>query len=273
MTDPLAITDISTLLEAGRKALDSGDTFEARNCFRRVTELDEQNVGGWLGLGETTPKYREKADYYRRALTLDPGSLEAREGLAEAERQIAAGHILVPRQPESPGYREVPPVPQPELEPTSERCYVHPAREAYVRCMQCNRPICSACVNPSPVGQLCPECRKQRRAANYQVSTKDLLVGFAVAFAVTLVTGGLVAVFVRGFLLFFLIIIGPSIAELIVRAVERTTKMKRGREMQIAVSVAIVLGCIAAWMFVFPNLFALALYCFLAVSAANLRLR
>jgi hypothetical protein len=272
MSNPETTTDISTLLEAGKKAANGGDTFEARNYFRRVTELDAQNVAGWLGLGELTPKYREKADFYRRALAIEPDNQDARAGLDEAERMIAAGHILVTRQKEVPGYREVPATPQPALEPTALRCYVHPNREAYVRCFQCDRPICSSCVNPSPVGQLCPECRKQRRTANYKVSWRDLLIGFAVAFGVTLVTGALVAILVRGFLLFFLLFVGPAIAEFIVRAVERTTKMKRGREMQTAVSVAIVIGCITAWLFL-PNLFALALYCFMAVSTAIARLR
>jgi hypothetical protein len=126
------------------------------------------------------------------------------------------------------------------------------------------------------VGQLCPECRKGRRPRNYQVSMGDLLIGFGVALAVSALISVPVGLFVRSFFFYFLLfVVGPGIAELIVRAVERTTKMKRGREMQIAVSVAIVLGALGSFLFApLPlNPLALLLFAVLAVSTAVARLR
>ena len=153
-----------------------------------------------------------------------------------------------------------------------EHCYIHPDRETGLHCSQCNRPICGQCALPGPVGQLCPECRKGRRPRNYQVSAGDLAIAFPVALVVSALISVGVGLFVRGFFLFFLFAIGPAIAELIVRAVEGTTKMKRGRAMQIAVSVAIVLGACSAFLFV-GNPLALLLFTFLAVSTAVARLR
>ena len=37
------------------------------------------------------------------------------------------------------------------------RCYRHPDRETYVRCSECDRPICPDCMTMAPVGIRCPE--------------------------------------------------------------------------------------------------------------------
>jgi membrane associated rhomboid family serine protease len=42
-----------------------------------------------------------------------------------------------------------------EPEPT---CYRHPDRPTLVRCSRCERPICTECMRPAPVGIHCPEC-------------------------------------------------------------------------------------------------------------------
>jgi tetratricopeptide (TPR) repeat protein len=269
VSDLSTATDVPALLEAGHAAARNGETIEARAYFRRVTELDAQNAAGWVGLGETSPRYDEKRDYFQRALALEPTNGIARDGLADAEQQLAAGHVLVPRRRRE---RPVEPATTPEPQTAVEYCYIHQSREAYVHCFQCDRPICSSCVNPTPVGQLCPNCRKQRRSANYKVSWRDLAIAFVVAFAVAALIGAVVALFVRGFLFFFLFFIGPAIAEVIVRAVERTTRMKRGRSMQITVSIAILLGSFAAALFVF-NPLALLLFAVLSISTAVARLR
>jgi membrane associated rhomboid family serine protease len=42
-----------------------------------------------------------------------------------------------------------------QTEPT---CYRHPDRPTLVRCSRCERPICTDCMRPAPVGIQCPEC-------------------------------------------------------------------------------------------------------------------
>jgi membrane associated rhomboid family serine protease len=43
-----------------------------------------------------------------------------------------------------------------------QTCYRHPDRETAVSCSSCGRPICPACMTPTPVGMRCPECSRQR---------------------------------------------------------------------------------------------------------------
>jgi len=74
----------------------------------------------------------------------------------------------------------------------------------------------------------------------------------------------------RGFLgLIIIFMAGPAIAEFIVRIVDRVTKLKRGRSMQITVGTAIVLGTLP---FALANVL-LFLYLALAVTTAVARLR
>ena len=42
-------------------------------------------------------------------------------------------------------------------------CYRHPGRETYLRCVRCERPICTDCLREAPVGYQCPECVAEGR--------------------------------------------------------------------------------------------------------------
>lgn len=48
--------------------------------------------------------------------------------------------------------------PQDGAPPTQQTCYLHPDREANVRCTRCDRPVCPQCMVSASVGFQCPPC-------------------------------------------------------------------------------------------------------------------
>jgi hypothetical protein len=250
MAEPIA-AEVQQLIREGRAAALAGDTFAARESFRRATEQEPASAEAWLGLSSVVPILAEKRGYLLRVLELDPGNQEARESLAYVEKLQAEGMQLAPAGwrgegatggDSSPllGALEATPAPQPQV----LHCYRHPERETGLRCVQCERPICGACAQITNVGQLCPECRKARRPANYKVGAGQIALGVLAG----LIIGGLgnvVLPLVLGipFLgLILAMVTGPVGGELAVRLSERFTRGKRGRAMQFAVGGGIVAG-------------------------------
>lgn len=275
----MAVTqDVLQLVQEGRAAVLAGDTFTARDRFRRATELDPTSVEAWIGLSSAVPVLAEKREYLQRALTLDADNAEARASLQYVEKLQSEGFQIAPSKRREEQHRSgnaSPLLSAPEA-PTAvvevEYCYRHPDRETGLHCVQCNRPICGECAKPAAVGQLCPECRAARRPVNYQVASKHLLVGGLVAFFSALLLSIPLALFLRGFFAFFIIILaGPAIAEFVVRVVDYFTKLKRGRPMQIAVGVGIGLGTLPMLALTF-NIF-LLFFMIIAISVAVARLR
>ena len=195
--------------------------------------------------------YEAARTTYERAVALDPENVEAQDGLRDARRRLGA----LARE----GTVDV-----------TEYCYRHPETETGLHCVQCGRPICFRCSTPAAVGQLCPECRRGRRAPNYQVSPASLAKGGVVAFMVSTV----VAAFIQYVPFFFLLFIGPAIGELVIRAVDWATRNKRGRPIQIVVGVALVAGVLAAIAYAgIRNPLSLLIFVVLSVGVAVTRLR
>lgn len=198
--------------------------------------------------------YQAALTTFERAVRLDPTSLEAQDGLRDAQRRVGV---------------------EAQLRPVDqvEYCYRHPETETALHCTSCGRPICVKCSTPAAVGQLCPECRKGRRASNYVVAPLDLLKGGLVGLVVAAVASGLIGLVGGGFFLFIIIFaVAPTAAELIVRSVDWATRNKRGRPMQITVALAMILGGIIAFQLI-PNLLAIGLFLVLGISTAVARLR
>lgn len=270
--------EVQQLVHEGRAAAMAGDTFAARASFRRATEIDPACAEAWLGLSGVVPILAEKHEYLKRALELDPGNDEAEASLRYVEKLQAEGLQIAPskRREERNASGDASPIlsaPEPAQPAAAiEYCYRHPDRETGLHCIQCNRPICGACAQTTPVGQLCPECRRGRRPSNYQVSPGSLVVGAVVALIASAITALLLLFVARGFFsLIILFIAGPAIAEFIVRIVDQATRLKRGRAMQIAVGAAIALGSAPVALF-FGNPL-LLLFTALAVTTAVARLR
>jgi hypothetical protein len=277
MTDSTG-TEVQQLVQEGRAAAMAGDSFAARSNFRRATELDPTCTDAWLGLSAVVPMLAEKRDYLQRTLALDPGNTEALASLRYVEKLQAEGMQIAPsrRREVRNATGDASPIlsaPEPAVAPAVEYCYRHPDRETGLHCIQCARPICGACAHTTPVGQLCPECRRERRPSNYKVAPRELAIGSVVALIASALVAIPVALF-GGIGFFGLIIIfmaGPAIAEFVVRIVDRVTRVKRGRPMQIAVGVAIAIGTLLVFLVLRNPL--LLLYLVVAVSTAVARLR
>ncbi|NJK79471.1 MAG: hypothetical protein HC828_15995 [Blastochloris sp.] len=254
---------IDTLLEEGRKALQAGDAYAASKQFRRVTELAPDNIEGWLGMAYAVRSYLEKREFLQRVLAIEPENSTAQEQLAEVERRIAAGELLAPKLARvAPGPQTAPDEIYPSddaatAETAVQYCYRHPSRETGLNCVQCGRPICTECVRPAFVGQLCPECAQERRPRNYKVTPTNL-----VSTGVLALVAGLLGSWLSlqlPFAIFLSFILAPIYGELFVRLTDRITQAKRGRPMQLTAGLAMAagfapLGILTLMLWGFPNL-------------------
>ncbi|HJZ47414.1 MAG TPA: hypothetical protein VKE41_09630 [Roseiflexaceae bacterium] len=278
MTESTA-AEVQQLVQQGRAAALAGDTFAARSSFRRATEIDPTCADAWAGLSGVVPILAEKHEYLQRALELEPGNSDIAASLRYVEQLQSEGMQIEPsrRRAERLASSDASPLlsaPEPPVVATEiEYCYRHPDRETGLHCTVCGRPICGECAMMTPVGQLCPDDRKARRPSNYKVSARDVIVGGVVALFASALVALVLSLFMGRLGLFGLLIIfmvGPAIAEFIVRVVDRVTRLKRGRPMQIAVGTAIVIGTLPFALF---GGLLLLLYLVLAVTTAVARLR
>lgn len=243
------LSDTERLLQEGRAALMAGDAFKARNAFREATEQNPQLAEAWIGLSASVPILAEKEQYLLQALNLVPGQPEADAALRYVRQLQSEGLRIAPSQTMTKrAYTSEPVADLPEVVPEAaalttqpEFCYIHPERETGLHCIQCDRPICGSCAKLTPVGQLCPECRKERRPANYKVSTTELLLATLTALVLGMLISALLAL-IPSFGIFINLILGWLAGQAIIRAVDRVTRLKRGPAMQISVGVGTVLG-------------------------------
>jgi hypothetical protein len=274
MTEPIA-AEIQQLVQEGRAAALAGDTFAARTSFRRATELDPSCADAWMGLSGVVPILAEKREYLQRVLEIEPNNAEATASVRYVEKLLSEGLQIAPsrRREEQIASGNTSPIlsaPEPATAPEVEYCYRHPDRETGLHCSVCGRPICAECATVTPVGQICPDDRKARRPLNYQISAVDVIVAVVVALFASALVAFLLSLFRLGFFgIIIMFMLGPAIAEFIVRIVDRFTKLKRGRPMQIAVGVAMALGTLP---FVPLNPL-LILFLVVGISTAVARLR
>lgn len=254
------------LLQQGAAALAAGDSFSARARFRAAAEQDPACAEAWFALGTLTPALRDRKAHLQRALALRPDHAEAVRQLAEVEALLARGvHIQkigAPKPPAAaatgaplltgtaaPRATVAPAPPVDDIGPTTA-CFRHPERVTGLRCASCEQPICTTCASLAPVGHLCSECRKTRRPVNYQVHPAHLLVAAAVCGLGGLLAAALGSLVVVGFLGFYIAMaVAPFVGAGLVLLIDRLTRGKRGRPMQIAAGAAVVAGMLPVVLF------------------------
>ncbi len=209
------------LLQQGIAAARAGDTEEARRLLTRATELDEGNPEAWLWLSSVTETLADKLVYLEQAVELDPENTEALAALERVQQKL-------------PSRSAVP-------EDSAMHCTWHPDRETRLRCNRCGRPMCTECAVRHPVGMRCKECVRETRSPIYDVRTESLSLALAVGTGVATVAGFIVPMFG-----FWSIFIAPVAGGFVAEAIERTVPRQRGRPMQVAAGVSVVLGFLLA---------------------------
>jgi len=116
-------------------------------------------------------------------------------------------------------------------------CQWHPHVETSLRCYQCNAPICARCAQRTPVGYLCPDCRKGRKRKFDRARPTDYLL----AAIISLVLGG-----IAGLLLpaagWFVIYLSPLAGTLTAEAVWRVIGRRYGQHLWWIVAAGLAVG-------------------------------
>lgn len=239
------------LVEEGAAALAAGDSFTARLRFRAAAEQDPGCVEAWLGLSSITPVLCDRRAQLQRVLELCPAHEEAQRRLAEVEGLLARGVYVQKTAARPSAVTAQPAAPTPVVEEMSATvCYRHTLRSTGLRCASCERPICAACASNAPVGHLCPECRAKRRPVNYQVGPAHLLAAALVSAVGGLLAAALGSFVIMGFLGFYIAMaVAPFVGAGLVLVIDRWTRAKRGRPMQIAAGAAVIVGMLPVVLF------------------------
>ncbi len=118
-------------------------------------------------------------------------------------------------------------------------CRWHPKVETSLRCYQCGAAICSKCARRTPVGYLCPDCRKSHTKRFDNVRIYD----YAIAAVVALVLGAIASYIpllpFAGWYIFF---VSPLAGAIIAEAVSRLTRRRQSRHLWKVVVAFVVIG-------------------------------
>lgn len=107
-------------------------------------------------------------------------------------------------------------------------CPKHPQKEATLRCIRCNRPMCLDCLVRTPTGYMCKECARQHDAKFFHGNVRDMVIQGAVCFV-----GTLIATLVLQQVQFlsqwiFVIFLGPALGGGVAEIALRLTERRRG---------------------------------------------
>lgn len=290
---------IRTLLAQAARNAEYGKNAAAESTYRQILSEAPDTAEAWLGLAGVVGGATEKRAAFERALELAPDLPAAIAGLArldgrpvppEVEAALAAAEA-----------EKNPPEPEPEIrtdmveESTAPHvgeasevlfCYRHPDRMTALRCYSCGRPICGSCAVKTPVGYICPQCRREAEDAFFNSRPLDYLVAALVSLTISLLAGYLIVHYLRGgFLFFFLIFFfGGAIGGAIGRITKRAIGGRRGRYLPGLVVTMMILGvAIPAWPIILAvlmgnlggllSLIGPAIYLFVAGGAAYWQMR
>lgn len=300
MEEP-TLTLVELLAEAAAAA-GLGDRAEAERLYRRATERSPGNSAAWLGLAAAVDGAEEKRACYEQVLAINPNNGEARAALQRLARlatpeqasaiqtSLSNAAALVAADPTryapagspstgngSDDHEQGPVAAQQML-----FCANHPETETTLRCNRCGKPVCVKCVELTDVGYRCKDCIRQQQNTFFNAETKDYfvlaLVSFILAAVAAPIIGYVISIFgFFGWILAF--VLGPTVGGTAATIIRRSIGRRRGRYMGVIAIIAILLGTLlgvligAAMLGFFPNLLALGIFAFLALSTIYATLR
>jgi hypothetical protein len=274
---------LRSLLRQAHKVADSGKRAAAAQLYRQILEEAPDTDAAWVGLAEVEFDPVEKEKAYQRALSINPESRQAKNGLARLNGEVVEESPTieeikadVKNTAVSPNVQEKEPILETveKINKASESyhhdhaqvtnqeaydlvCYRHAGRETSLRCYNCNKPICSQCAVKTPVGYSCPDCIREKEDAFFNATPIDYILAPLVSLPLSLLAGFLVLRVGVGFIFILLtVFVGGAIGGLIGRVTKRFVGNRRGRYLPHVVATTVVLGVLIPAI---PVLFALVI--------------
>jgi hypothetical protein len=293
------MTQLDEYLASAHAALEAGNRLVARGYLRRAVSAVPDRLDVWQDLLAVTDLPTDRLRCLERIVELEPEDTQAQAALeqlrqeiaeakaAEAEAQAAAqaaaqaqaladseqlageGALAEPvhfdmRQGITDEMRQKWDQAVAAGEPLY--CIDHPHRETNLRCNRCGAPVCTDCLQRTPVGLRCKECIRAQQAAFFTARWYDYPVAALVALVLA-VPGAVLASMVG---IFITIILSPFAGGLIGGAVHWAIGRRRGRGIGVLVGACVVLGALAA-LSASPfgsNLLSIGIYAAMASGAA-----
>jgi hypothetical protein len=149
-------------------------------------------------------------------------------------------------------------------------CVNHPKRETGLRCNRCERPVCSDCVELTPVGYRCKQCLREQESIFYNATIIHYVIALLVAAPLSLL-GAYISLRI-GFL--FVLFLGGVAGTIIGRLTFRLAGRRRGRYLPHLVAGTIVVAGLAMIALTLGRgLISVGLFTFLAAGAAFYQMR
>lgn len=298
-----ATLTLAELLAEAAAAASLGDRAEAERLYRRATERSPGNSTAWLGLAAALVSAEEKRACYEHVLSINPNNGEARialQRLASLAAPEQASAIQTTLSNAAALVAADPARYAPAVSSSADKsadgdhthspvaadqrlfCANHPETETTLRCNRCGKPVCVKCVELTDVGYRCKDCIRQQQNTFFNAETKDYfvlaLVSFILAAIAAPIIGYVISIFgFFGWILAF--VLGPTVGGTAATIIRRSIGRRRGRHMGVVAIIAVLLGTLVGVMIgamvlgFFPNLLALGIFAFLALSTIYATLR
>jgi hypothetical protein len=118
-------------------------------------------------------------------------------------------------------------------------CRWHPETETGLSCYQCGAPICGKCAKRTPVGYICPDCRKVSRNRFEHARNYDYVIAAVISVVLGAIASFIPMIPMSGWFIFFLSpLAGTIIASVVWHAVGR----RYSRHLWWIVTVGIIIG-------------------------------